>query len=190
MWRALRMVGLALAIASVGHPTIAQELESGKIVSPILVIDSDRLYRQSKLGQRTEDAIAKRRDALAAEQRTAEEELRAEELALTEKRKTMTPEEFRPLAEAFDKQVQEIRRLRTDKIKELEAELAQERDAFLRAAAPILEKMMIESEAAVILERRTTFFSANNVDVTDEAIQRLDALLAGDAETSPDSAED
>jgi Skp family chaperone for outer membrane proteins len=48
---------------------------------------------------------------------------------------------------------------------------------FLAAAGPVLEQMMREAGAAVILERRSVFVSANAIDITDEAIERLDASV-------------
>lgn len=178
MLRALLFAAWAGAGFGLGAAS-AQQFELGSVVSPVLVIDSDRLYRASQFGQSIEKDLRARRAALAAEQREIEAELSAEEQDLTEQRKSMTPEEFRPLAEAFDARVQEIRRIRTAKISELEEELSAERERFGQAAQPVLEQIMIESGAAVILERRVTFFSASSVDITAEAISRLDAVLGG-----------
>ena len=48
---------------------------------------------------------------------------------------------------------------------------------FLNAAIPILEQIMREAEAAVVLERRSVFIGSNAVDITRIAIERLNATL-------------
>ena len=51
------------------------------------------------------------------------------------------------------------------------------RRVCLAAAGPVLEQMMREAGAAVILERRSVFVSANGIGITGEAIGRLDASV-------------
>lgn len=172
----LRALALAVGLLGAGG-AFAQQLDRGTVISPILVIDFERLYIESALGQQVEEELNDKRRELAFEQRAIEAELEAEEKALTERRATLTPEEFRPLADAFDKKVQEIRRDRTAKIRELDLQLGKDRDMFVQAAKPVLERMMIESGAAVVLELRATFLSVNSIDITDQAIQRLDGRL-------------
>ncbi|MEX0365310.1 MAG: OmpH family outer membrane protein, partial [Ruegeria sp.] len=74
---------------------------------------------------------------------------------------------------------------REAKSREIAALLDQNRDRFLIAAAPVLESIMREAGAAVILEQRSVFISANAIDITDLAIARIDAVL-GDG-TQPDN---
>ena len=61
-------------------------------------------------------------------------------------------------------------------------DLEKRRVTFLNATAPVLEDLMRASGAAVILDRRSVFLSATAVDITDDAIERLDAVL-GDGST-------
>ena len=56
---------------------------------------------------------------------------------------------------------------------------------FLTAAAPVLEQIMREAGAAVILEQRSVFVSANAIDITKKAIERIDAQL-GDGSIQPE----
>jgi len=163
-----------------GAQQLEQQLDRGRVVSPILVIDFERLYIESALGRQVEEELNAKRRELAGEQRAIEAELEAEEKSLTDQRAELTPEQFRPLADAFDAKVQEIRRSRTVKIRELDVQLEKDRDTFVQAAKPILEQMMIESGAAVVLERRETFLSVNGIDITNEAIARLDQTLGQD----------
>jgi hypothetical protein len=56
------------------------------------------------------------------------------------------------------------------------------RSRFEQAAVPVLSALMREAGAAVILEVRSTVLSLEQVDITDLAIQRLDAAFAASAD--------
>ena len=96
---------------------------------------------------------------------------------LTDLRATMTPDEFRELANAFDQKVQQVRQAQSAKGRALNTLLDEEREIFLNAAAPVLERLMREADAAVILERRSVFVSANAIEITDDAIALLNDTL-------------
>ncbi|WP_227267947.1 OmpH family outer membrane protein [Roseobacter weihaiensis] len=157
----------------------AQPLARMQVESPILTIDSERLFEDSIFGRQTISDFEARGAALSAENRRIEDELEAEEQALTTLRPTITPEEFRALADAFDAKVQETRRTQEDKSRELNAGLERRKVVFLNAAMPVLEQLMREAGAAVVLERRSIFISSNAVDITQVAIFRLNQLLDG-----------
>lgn len=154
--------------------------------SPILTIDSERLYADSAYGEQTTREIEALGAELTAENRRIEEELTAEERMLTERRSTMTAVEFRELADAFDQKVEEIRAEQDAKTRDLNRLLEERQVAFLNAAAPVLEQLMREAGAAVILERRSVFLSANAIDITQTAINRLDAAgITGPQDIEP-----
>jgi Skp family chaperone for outer membrane proteins len=165
----------------------AQSLPRMTVESPVLTIDSERLFEDSDFGRRTLEEIESLGAALAAENRRIEEDLTQEEKSLTELRQTTSPEEFRALADAFDAKVQETRRTQEAKSRDLNVKLENRRVMFLNAAAPVLEQLMREAGAAVVLERRSIFISSNAVDITQIAIERLNlALDDQDIPAAPD----
>ena len=151
--------------------------------SAILTIEADRLFSQSAFGKRTANEIEAESAVLAAENRRIEAELMAEEQDLTARRAQMEPDAFRALADAFDEKVQSIRRSRDAKTRALSQRAEKAQVEFLRAARPVLEALMRETGAGVILERTSVFLSANATDITDLAITRIDAAI-GDGKTS------
>ncbi len=153
----------------------AQPLELS--VSPILVIDQERLFSESRLGERISSEIEAASDTLAAENRRIEAELVAEELSLTERRSSLPPEEFRALADAFDAKVQRLRAEQDEKERALQARGEADRQAFLNSIVPVLGAIAGERGAVAILDRRAVFLSADRIDVTDEAIRRLNAAI-------------
>jgi len=178
-------LALVLALwgaAPAGH---AQDAQGGQPVSPVLTIDSDRLFEDSAYGRQTLESLEARGAELAAENRRIEAELEAEEQELTELRPTMQPAEFRTLADDFDARVQDIRRTQDNKSRALNTELEDRRIVFLNSAVPILEQLMRETGAVVVLEMRTVFISSNAIDVTSVAIERIDRVLTGPGGPSP-----
>ena len=168
---------LALCLPGALSPAGAVAQEMGLVNSPILVVDTGRLFVQSQFGQRVSDEIERRGIALAEENRRIEAELTAEEKTLTQERPGMKPELFRQKADAFDAKVRKTRNTQEAKANALtqEGEAAERR--FLNVARPVLEELMVESGAAVLLDTRAVLLSAGSVDVTDEAVARIDATI-------------
>lgn len=183
-WHNGPLFGLAFAVAvlfaAAGHGT-AQQLGLPK--TAILTIETDRLFTESAFGKRTANEIEAESAVLAAENRRIEAELTAEEKTLTARREEMEPEAFRALADAFDEKVQSIRRTQDAKARALNKRADKARVEFLQAARPVLEALMREAGAGVILERSSVFLSANATDITDLAIDRIDAAI-GDGSKS------
>lgn len=177
-WRALFLSGVS-AFIILNAPVAAQPLEA--LQSPILTIEAERLFNDSEFGQR----VAREREAesavLSSENRRIEADLSSEEQDLTERRGSMDPDAFRTLADAFDEKVQQIRQTQDAKARALNQNGEADRVAFLQAAAPVLEQLMREAGAAVILERGSVFFSLNATDITDKAIERINAVIGDGA---------
>ncbi|MGB3244015.1 MAG: OmpH family outer membrane protein [Sulfitobacter sp.] len=168
-------------------PVLSQQqkevpLERGVVISPVLTIDSERLFLESAFGKRVAGEAEAKGAELSTQNRKIEADLEAEEKAITLKRATLSPEAFRTLADAFDKKVQETRAAQTAKGRAINEEFDRAREVFLSAAAPVLEKLMRDAGAAVILDRRSVFVSASAVEITQDAIALLDETLGTGAD--------
>ena len=156
-------------------PVAAQSV--GVVQSDILVVDPERLFEETQLGQSITARLQDEREDLIALNRKLEAELEAEELALTEQRDTSSPEEFRNLADAFDEKVQQIRADSQRRVREHERNRERAPLDFMRQVEPVLVELMREAGAAVVMDRRTVLLQADVVDITGAAIQRIDASL-------------
>ncbi|MGP6086060.1 OmpH family outer membrane protein [Antarctobacter jejuensis] len=185
----LRILTLALALMT-GAALSAQQtgpFTPGVVRSPILVIDFERVFDESAFGRRVNDDIEREGSAIAAENRKIEAELIEEERELTDLRATLPPSEFRALADAFDEKVQRLREEQDAKARALGTRTEEERRRFLSAVQPVIEDLLREAGAAIILERRSVFVAADAIDVTDRAITLIDAEVgAGAAPETPD----
>jgi Skp family chaperone for outer membrane proteins len=153
------------------------------VTSPILVIQSDRLFSESEFGQRVARDRAAAEAALEEENQRVATELEEEERVLTEQRKTMPSADFRAAADAFDAKAQAAREAQISKQREISQTAENERLRFLRSLNPVLEQILAESNALIILERRTAFAVRDVLDVTDRALFQANRILGDGTET-------
>lgn len=157
----------------------------GVVQSLVLTIAPERLYNESAFGKRIAREIEAEGAEIAAENRRIEADLTAEEKELTEIRDDLTTGDFRARAAAFDEKVQRLRREQDEKARALGQKADDARRALLTAAQPLLTQLMIDSGAVAVLDRRAVLLSVDSVDITDQAILRVDAQFGDGAEILP-----
>ncbi|MBF9050547.1 OmpH family outer membrane protein [Roseobacter sp. HKCCD9010] len=172
---------LALLIWVAPHPASTQ---TSAAPEGILVLNQDRLFSASLYGQRVQSELEAAGESLAAENREIEAQLTEEEMRLTGERATMDPMAFRALAEEFDARVGEIRQAQETKAQSLSLQADAARQRFFELAFPILLDLVRERGAAVIMDNRAVLLSAESVDITALALERVDARL-GDGGEGP-----
>jgi Skp family chaperone for outer membrane proteins len=177
------------ALLCVWQPAQAQQdgglTNLGVVQSLILTVAPEALYTQSDFGQRITREIEAESAEIAAENRRIEAELTAEERELTELRDSLTPTEFRARAEAFHEKVQRLRRKQDEKVRAVGTRNEEARRALLTAAQPVLLRLMEESGAVAVLDRRVVLLSVDSVDITEQAILRVNAEFGDGAEILP-----
>ncbi|SDI57641.1 OmpH family outer membrane protein [Aliiruegeria lutimaris] len=176
---------LLLAASLAPLPAPAQVFSP--INSPVLTLDQDKLYGETLFGKRLQSEFSQASNALAERNRELTEALTVEELQLTEKRKQVSSEEFRALADAFDEKVVKLREDQDAKIAALQRRRDLDRRIFTGRVLPILSEIVRDSGAVALLDNRAVILSADAIDVTDRAIARIDAVL-GDGATEEETA--
>jgi Skp family chaperone for outer membrane proteins len=167
--------------AASAQEVVTQSVDAPVIASAILTIDKDRFFRLSAFGQRVRREFEASGRALEAENREIEASLQEEEQALTAQRSQLPADEFRALADGFDLKVQDIRRQQSAKRQVITVQLELAERRFLEAALPILQQVMTEKGATLIVEKQSVFMSSSSIDITDQAIERINRMLADDA---------
>ncbi|MDB0052152.1 OmpH family outer membrane protein [Ascidiaceihabitans sp.] len=158
-----------------GHVNAQQiEFSAGRT----LVVDTLQLFNKSQFGIRAAQQLEIQGAQLAEENKGKEIALSEEEKQLTALRATMTAEKFRILADEFDQKVQTTREEQLAKTQALSMQIETQRNTFLNAAAPILQALMLEVGATVLLERRNVVLSTNTADITAIAIAQIDGVLS------------
>ena len=181
-------LGAAGVIACV--PAAAQEGLAPGLASPVLTMDQDELFERSAFGQRIRSEIEAASTELAGQTDRADQQQAQEEQRLTELRPTTDPEAFRQMAAAFDARVVEVRRTQDQKGRDLSRRPEEARQEFFRAAIPVLAEVVRERGAVAILDSRAVIISADLIDITDEAIRRIDATLGDGTGTPADAPQD
>ncbi len=182
--RAFLRIALSIGIGCAPIFAVAQEFSAP--ITTVLTIDQDVLFQSTLFGKRVNSTLKEERERLLVAKRQIESDLSAEELDLTKKRETLPPEEFRRLANAFDERVQAIRAAQDEKNRTFNRILTEERARFLKMIVPVIGEIMNERGALLVLNRRMAFISANSIDITQDAVRRIDILI-GDGTISEDT---
>ena len=183
MFRNLMTGALLGGVLSFGQGAVAQEtlsvsdLSLPRSVQGILTLDWEVLYDNSAWGQRVSAELLQASQDLNTENNRIADDLVIEERQLTERRAPMTPEDFKAEAAAFDKRATGIRAAQKAKAQALQAQLEQERQAFVQAALPVLDELLVQRGAAVVLDRRVIIRGLSNIDVTNDLILLVDERL-------------
>lgn len=156
----------------------AQDSSSADPALQILIVDRARLFAESAFGKASveRERIATR--ALEDENAGIQAELVAEEQELTALRQTLSADEFSARAAAFDEKVERIRAEQDAKARDLAGVRDEDSKAFQRTALPVLGEIMASRGAQVLLEKSSVILSLSLVDVTDEAIAKVDAAFS------------
>jgi Skp family chaperone for outer membrane proteins len=176
-WRCLAGAIAVAAFVVAGGAGTAQETSP----STILTIDQDRLFVESEFGKSVLAGEAAAAQALEAENSRIEADLIAEEQQLTDRRATLSAEDFSALATAFDEKVVRFRAEQDAKVRELTRSREADRQAFFRAVVPILGDLLVERKAVAIFDKSAIILSLTAIDVTDAAIEKVNATLKPDA---------
>ncbi|PZO66004.1 MAG: molecular chaperone Skp [Paracoccus denitrificans] len=203
MWGTAKTAGAALLASLVlaAPPVLAQNPAPGLTPAPsptqqsatipmpspndpavqqaIVTVDQEALFLRSKWGLRVQQELGSRSRTVAADNERIFNELSAEESALTDLRRTLSAEDFRKRAQAFDARVTSVRTEREIAARELTTLADAERQAFFRIVAPLIGQEMRGRGALVALDPRTILFSSESIDVTAQVISMVDAQ-AGD----------
>ncbi|MDQ7071048.1 MAG: OmpH family outer membrane protein [Rhodobacterales bacterium] len=164
-----------------GSSDVSRRVEGPFIGTPvaanaILVVSLEELYARSDFGLRVAAQFSQSGGALASENRQIETELVAEEKALADQRPDMDPVEFRALADAFDVKVQKFRARQDAKVRALGQESDRAKNRFFEFVLPVLDAIMRERGAVVVFERESAILSISTIDVTAEAIAKINAV--------------
>ncbi|MGC9420630.1 MAG: OmpH family outer membrane protein, partial [Rhodovulum sp.] len=104
---------------------------------------------------------------------------------------TLSPEEFRALAEEFDSRVVAIRRAQDTKARALAKRRETAQQQFYRDALPVIAELVGERGAVAVLDRSVVLLSAEQIDITDAVIARIDAKTdTGDRDQQVQPADD
>lgn len=188
-WRARSLaLALALALPGQGLPARAQTvLSQGVVQMPFVTLDDARLFGESAWGKALLARLEADQAALAAENRRIEADLATRERDLTERRPSLSAAEFRSLADAFNAEVETYRSAQRAKEQAIYQAHESARLRFRDVANQVLAEVMAERGALAILDESAIVLGFREIDITADAVARMDALV-GDGSALPQPA--
>ncbi len=175
---------LALVLAMLAPAAGAQE------GAPFLLLNQERILTGSRAGQALLAEEEAARDALRAEARAIDQYFEEEEQRLTELRPTVSPEEFREIADDFDARVVEARREQDARSTALVLEFDQRRRQFYAGVAPILVQLLSRYGAHAIFDESSVLLADQSLNITDAVIAEIDARAGEQTDTDEPSLSD
>jgi Skp family chaperone for outer membrane proteins len=153
----------------------APELATPELVA--LVVDFSAVVRQSAAAKGIQQQIDTLREAFQEEFGRIETELRAEEQRLTEERSTLATEQFVQRRRAFEQRVTEAQRRAQGRRAALDGALSTAMGRVREELLGVVAEIAAEKGATLVLDKSQVVLSARDLDVTEDALGRLDARL-------------
>lgn len=142
----------------------------------VLIVDQDRVLAESAPAQQLRGIERSRREALSKRIEEVRKSLEAEEAEIARIRDQLTPDEFEARFRAFDQRAREARQEVQRANEALQAQMIAARGQLKQALTPILQAIVEERGATVLLNAQSVLMARDKVDVTLEAIERFSAV--------------
>ncbi len=172
------MAGLIfLGVAGVDVASAAPPPPGGAPTARILMIDMRRVMAGSKVGQDIQRQVEALKAQAQTELKGEESSLRSEETQLQQQAAILAPDvkarrikDFQAKAQAFQLKVQQRGGL-------IQGGVIKAQQQIEQALGPILQGIMKERGATVLLDRSSILLAPNSIDVTSLVVQRLDMRM-------------
>ena len=172
---------LALALNAFALPAFAQ----GEAFIPrVLVVDRDRAVRASTVGPTLRDFVVSERQRIEdwnKEQLTA---LRDESKALNDQRSSLSQEDFRAKSLEVNAKANKIRSEVVDAQSKLDRYARVQRAAILQSLNAVSLEVAAEQGVNMVLAKGAVIVMADDFDITDAAIERLNVTMPDLADLS------
>jgi Skp family chaperone for outer membrane proteins len=178
------------AVLGAGAPSLASS-QRNSMQTQIIAFDRDKVFQNSEAGRVLDAKIQTLRDDLVAENDRIYADLEAEEKSLLTLKGSLSSEAFRLKADAFDTKVTAIRAEQKLKSETVQQAYDQGARTFEQSLNVVLTEIAREVGAVAVFERKQIYLMSGSIDISAEAIRRLDVQtnLDTDAETNPPASE-
>lgn len=168
---------LAVGPASAATAKSSAAAATDAPVARILLVDSQEILRDSLAAKDIRRQIDSYRTQFQGEINQQEEGLRKDEAELKRQRAVLSADAFEDKRRAFEEKVTGVQRGIQERNQRLERALNQATDSLRRSLAPIFADIMKARGANLLLDQNQVLVGAVEMDVTKEAIRRLDQKL-------------
>ena len=143
----------------------------------IAIVDLNLILSDSKAAKNATKQFEEIQKSTEDKIITSDKKMLDERNKLIEQQSVIAPEAFELKAKDYEKKLQEYQTDKQNKLRKLEGVLQKARNEILENVKPILEDLSKELGVTVILEKNSVLLSANNMDITDDVIKKLNKEL-------------
>lgn len=144
----------------------------------IIVVDFDRVSRESMVGQDISAQMESNRTDLESHARRIQQQLGAEQQELQQQRSIVSDEAFQQRLQQFQQRAQQQQAQLQGLTQQARQAMQQANLEVQRALRPIVRQVMEEKGANVVLDKALVSQHAAGLDVTTEVIERLNQELS------------
>lgn len=143
----------------------------------VVIIDVERILRESLSAQSVRTQIEERRSTLRDEFTKLEDELRASEQELARQRTVLSEEAFAEKRKAYEGRVTEAQRKFDTSRRQLDQSFQKALKEIQVAMFQVAEGLGTELNADLVLARSQVIFFNEDLDITDRVLERLNKQL-------------
>tara|TARA_Y200000002_G_scaffold228293_1_gene188506 strand:+ start:85 stop:564 length:480 start_codon:yes stop_codon:yes gene_type:complete len=141
------------------------------------VIDINKILAEANAAVEAAEEIEKIAVEIENEIKSSDEEIIKEQNLLIESQSIMAPEAFEAKRIEYESKIQTYNSERQSKLMKIDELIAISRNDILNAIKPILEEISNEKGITIILEKTSIMLNAEKMDITNEALKRLNKSL-------------
>ena len=146
-------------------------------VAKILVVDFDRVSRESLVGKDISAQFESNRVSLEQRARKVQQQLTAEQSDLEQQRSIISQDAFQERVRAFQQKAQQQQNQLKQLTNQARQAMQQANLEVQRVLRPIVKKVMEEKGANFVIDKALVAQHAAGLDITTEVIERLDQAM-------------
>lgn len=174
--RSVRMIAASLVLAL--------GFSSAGFAQSVLVMNEQRILRESAVGQHIASRLTAIGEEIQAELEPQQAAIQAESEQLNAETASMTEEAIRQRpdlitrVQTLQRDAAQFEQLRQIRARELAATEQQSMGPVLPVLQEVLQEIVNERGADILIDRSAVVFASDAVDISDTAIERMNARMA------------
>jgi outer membrane protein len=187
-----RTVGALMAVVAMLGGAVAARAQPASQPArspPMLIVDMAQILQEAVAAKEVQATINQQYTAYSKEVAQQEDELQKGGAELERQRTVMAPDVYNARARELQQRYDTLSKSVQDKRQGLQKSLTEAMEKVRNAAIEIITEVVKERRAELVLQKQAVVFEAEGMDITAEAIKRLDKKLPSVQVTLPAPAE-
>ena len=144
----------------------------------IVYIDMDKIMQISKAGKTAIEKINKQKKKDINKFRKIEEDLKAQEMDLINKKNVLSSEEFNKKIELLTKKINDYRKLRQEAIDSSTKNRLNASADFANKIKPILAEYADDNNIDMVIQKKNIIMGKSSLDITNEILKIVDNKIS------------